>query len=90
MTALDDAKRRWHLAFVSRSAAVESITAQGLAVTVVKTGTFPSRLRPLSAQDGMPPLPAAEIRLHRAAGLSKAAERLADHLQCALIERTPS
>ncbi|WP_315745394.1 MULTISPECIES: LysR family transcriptional regulator [unclassified Bradyrhizobium] len=89
MTALDDARRRWRLAFVSRSAAVESIAAQGFAVTVVKAGTFPSRLRPLSGRDGMPPLPAAEIRLHRAPRLSKAAERLADHLQDALTERTP-
>ena len=41
----------WRLAFVSHSlAAVESIAAQGLAVTVVKSGTFPSRLRALSEQ----------------------------------------
>ena len=47
--ALDAAKRPWRLAFVSHSlAAVESVVAQGLAVTVVKTGTFPPRLRPLS------------------------------------------
>jgi DNA-binding transcriptional LysR family regulator len=79
--ALDAAKRPWRLAFVSHSsAAVESIVAQGLAVTVFKSGTFPSRLRALSDQDGMPPLPAADIRLHRAAGLSQAASLLADHL----------
>ena len=68
MEALDGATRRWRLAFVSHSlAAVESIAAQGLAVTVVKAGTFPARLRPLSERDGMPPLPAADICLHRAA-----------------------
>jgi len=54
------------LAFVSHSlAAVEAIAAQGLAVTVVKSGTFPSKLRVLSERDGMPELPAADICLHR-------------------------
>jgi DNA-binding transcriptional LysR family regulator len=81
MQALDAAKRPWRLAFVSHSlAAVEAIAMQGLAVTVVKAGTFPPRLRRLSDRDGMPPLPCAEIRLHRAANLSRAASLLADHL----------
>src|SRR5262249_8095190 len=56
--ALDKANRPWRLAFVSHSlAAVEAIAALGLAVTVVKSGTFPSSLRRLSARDGLPPLP---------------------------------
>jgi len=85
MEALDGAKRRWRLAFVSHSlAAVESIAAQGLAVTVVKSGTFPSRLRRLSERDGLPPLPAADICLHRAANLSHAGALLADHLRIAI------
>lgn len=79
--ALDASGRPWRLAFVSHSlAAVESIAAQGLAVTVVKSGTFPPRLRALSERDGMPRLPGADIRLHRAAGLSRAASLLADHI----------
>jgi DNA-binding transcriptional LysR family regulator len=83
--ALDAAKRKWRLAFVSHSlAAVESIAAQGLAVTVLKASTFPTRLRALSGRDGMPPLPVAEICLHRAAGLSPAAALLADHLRTAI------
>jgi DNA-binding transcriptional LysR family regulator len=81
MAALDHAKRPWRLAFVSRSAAVEQIAAQGLAVTVVKAGTFPSRLRALSERDGMPPLPGAEIRMHCAPTLSRPASLLADHLR---------
>ena len=86
MEALDGAGRRWRLAFVSHSlAAVESIAAQGLAVTVVKAGTFPARLRPLSERDGMPPLPAADICLHRAKTLSRAAALLADHLRLLTI-----
>jgi len=82
MEALDKARRRWRLAFVSHSlAAAESIAAQGLAVTVVKAGTFPSKLRALSKRDGLPPLPAADICLHRAAKLSRAAALLGDHLR---------
>lgn len=85
--ALDKANRPWRLAFVSHSlSAVEAIAAQGLAVTVVKSGTFPSRLRRLSERDGLPKLPRAEIRLHRARKLSRAATLLADHLVESLAE----
>jgi len=88
MEALDAAKRPWRLAFVSHSlAAVESIALQGLAVTVVKAGTFPPKLRRLSERDGMPLLPAADIRLHRASSLSRPASLLADHLVQALTRQ---
>lgn len=88
MEALDQAKRPWRLAFVSHSvAAVESVVAQGLAVTVMKAGTFPSKLRALSERDGMPPLPAADIRLHRATDLTRPASLLADHLIATLAHR---
>lgn len=81
MEALDASKRPWRLAFVSQSqGAVEAIVAQGLAVTVVKAGTFPSGLRRLSPDDGWPELPSADICLHRAADLSPAATLLAEHL----------
>jgi hypothetical protein len=53
-------------------------------VTVVKAGTFPQRLRALSQEDGMPRLPGADIRLHRATNLSPAASLLADHLAAAM------
>lgn len=85
--ALDKTRRPWRLAFVSHSlAAVEAIAAQGLAVTVVKSGTFPPTLRALSSRDGMPKLPAADIRLHRASNLSRAASLLADHLVAAISQ----
>jgi len=83
--ALDAAGRPWRLAFVSRTlAAVEAIAAQGLAITVVKAGTLPSRLRVVS--NGLPPLPAADIRLHRARNLSQPAALLADHLRLGISE----
>jgi len=86
--ALDAVTRPWRLAFVSHSlAAVESVAAQGLAVTVVKAGTFPPTLRPLSERDGMPRLPAADICLHRAANLSPAGALLADHLHANISQR---
>jgi DNA-binding transcriptional LysR family regulator len=79
--ALDRIERPWRLAFVSHSlAAVEAVVAEGLAVTVVKAGTLPARLCRLSANDGLPDLPAADIRLHRATDLSAAGTLLADHL----------
>ena len=85
--ALDRAGRPWRLAFVSRTlAAVESIAAQGLAVTVVKAGTLPPRLCVLGPRDGLPPLPMADIRLHRARDLSRPAALLADHLQRGISE----
>jgi DNA-binding transcriptional LysR family regulator len=85
MEGLDAAKRPWRLAFVTHSlSAAESIAAQGLAVTVAKSGTFPSRLRALSERDGVPSLPAAEIRLHRAKRLTRAGALLADHLAAGL------
>ncbi|MBR0990616.1 LysR family transcriptional regulator [Bradyrhizobium japonicum] len=85
--ALDAAGRPWRLAFVSRTlAAVEAIAVQGLAVTVVKAGTLSSRLRILPTCDGLPPLPAADIRLHRARNLSRPATLLADHLQRGISE----
>jgi DNA-binding transcriptional LysR family regulator len=83
--ALDAAGRPWRLAFVSRTlAAVEGIAAEGLAITVMKAGTLPARLRILS--DGLPPLPAADIRLHRTRHLSRPAALLADHLQRGISE----
>jgi DNA-binding transcriptional LysR family regulator len=81
MAALDAAGRPWRLAFVSHSlAAVTAIAAQGLAVTVVKAGLLPPELRRLGERDGLPPLPEADIRLHRAPGLGPAGELLARHL----------
>jgi DNA-binding transcriptional LysR family regulator len=83
--ALNKSGRRWKLAFVSHSlAAVEAIVMQGLAVTVVKSGTCPDSLRRLSGKDGLPRLPLADIRLHRAPRLSIAGTLLAEHLIAAI------
>ncbi len=82
IAALNQSGRDWRLAFVSHNlSAVEAIAAQGLAITVVKSGFLPARLRVLSSEHGLPPLPGAEIRLHRARGISKAGALLADYLR---------
>ncbi|MDB5579152.1 MAG: LysR family transcriptional regulator [Bradyrhizobium sp.] len=86
--ALDAARRPWRMAFVSHSlGAVEAVAAQGLAVTVVKAGTFPPKLRLLTDHEGMPQLPAADICLHRATNLSPAGALLADHLRTGISNR---
>jgi DNA-binding transcriptional LysR family regulator len=82
IAALDGSARRWRMAFISHSlAAVEAIAAQGLAVTVTKQGTFPRSLRMLGAEDGLPALPTAEIRLHVSRSAQPPAILLARHLR---------
>lgn len=85
LAALEASGRRFRIAFVSHSlAAVTAIAAEGLAVTVVKAGTRPQGLRIVAERDGLPPLPEADICLHRAGTLAPAAAALADHLTAAL------
>jgi DNA-binding transcriptional LysR family regulator len=82
LDALDRAGRKWRLAFVSPSlAAVEAFAAQGLAVTVTKEGTLPRSLKVLGAEVGLPPLPAANIRLHVSPSADAPASLLAQHLR---------
>jgi DNA-binding transcriptional LysR family regulator len=85
INALEGVKRNWRLAFVSQNhAAVTSIAAQGLAVTIVMERSLACNLRPLSEKDGMATLPNADIRLHRSINLSWASALLADHLAASL------
>lgn len=82
LEALDRSGRAWRLAFVSHSlAAVESVAAKGLAVTVVKASTLPTSLSMLGPAEGLPKLPRADIRMHTAKPLSPAASMLAAHVQ---------
>ncbi|BAT59415.1 HTH-type transcriptional regulator GltC [Variibacter gotjawalensis] len=84
--ALDKIGRPWRLAFVSHStAAVEAVAAEGLAVTVMKAGTFPRSLRHV-APSTLPPLPAADICLHKTRSLSRAGHLLGDRIIEAMTE----
>lgn len=88
LEGLDRMGRSWRLAYVAHGvAAVEAIAAEGLAVTVAKSGTFPARLVRLGPADGLPALPSADICLHRAANGSRAADLLAEHLITAFAAR---
>ena len=81
IAALDAAGRRWALQFVGQSiASVHAAVADGQTLTVAKSGMFPRSLRRAPPELALPRLPAAEVRLHRAAGLSRTARGLADHL----------
>lgn len=85
LSALDRAKRRWRLAYVSQSlGAIEAAAAAGLAVTVIKAGTMPKGLVALAPADGLPALPAFEIALHRARSKNRAVAAMAEHLAAAL------
>ncbi|MEN5083750.1 LysR substrate-binding domain-containing protein [Bosea sp. TWI1241] len=74
LAALNQAGRPWRLLFSSSSIGpVEAMAAAGAALTVVKAGTASAGLRLLGEADGLPPLPASEIALHRAPGRAGAA-----------------
>lgn len=89
--ALDEMGRAWRLAYISTShAAVEAIVAQGLAVTVVKGSMLAPSLRVLQPGRGVPVLPGAEIRLHRAPKISAPARLVTDHLARGLRSRLPA
>jgi DNA-binding transcriptional LysR family regulator len=69
--ALDEAGIAWRLAYMSTSqAAVEAVVAHGLAATVAKKSMVPKTLEELDCVKMLPVLPRAEIRLHRAVGLT--------------------
>jgi len=63
-----------------------SVTTYRVAMLTIAAGPILCLVRALSARDGMPKLPAADIRLHRASKLSRAASLLADHLVSAISQ----
>jgi DNA-binding transcriptional LysR family regulator len=78
IAALEEAGRRWRPAYAAASqAAVEAAVAGGIGCVPVREVTIAPGLRPIA---GLPVLPASEIRLHAAPGLSGGARRLAAFL----------
>lgn len=68
LSALDHAKRRWRLAYLSQSlGAIDGAVMAGLAITVGKAGLQAKELDVFTEADGLPPLPSFETALHRAA-----------------------
>lgn len=85
---LNASGRPWRLAYVSQStAAIEALVEQGLAVSILKSSMLGQGLRRLDGSSGLPSLPGAEIRLHRAANISSGAALVADHLTQKLRQR---
>lgn len=83
--AMDAAGFAWRPAFMSQSlAAVEAIVREGLAVTVVKSSMIAPGLRAVRSLSLRVPLPAAEIRMHRAPGLTRSAALVVEHLEAGL------
>ena len=81
LAALDGAGRRWRIVHESPSlGALEAAVGAGLAIGVGKAGTADGSLRRLGPSLGLPPLPEADIALHRAPGIAAPAARLAEHL----------
>lgn len=79
--ALNKAGLPWRLAYVSQSlSAIEAIVEQGLAITVVKGSMLAPGLRSIHPGRYVPPLPGAEIRLHRSETSPASATLVVDHL----------
>ena len=86
LAALDNAKRRWRLTYISQSlGAIEGASMSGLAITVGKAGALPNGLDILGHAEGLPDLPFFEIALHRASRCNTpGVGALAEHLKEAL------
>jgi len=78
--ALDASDRKWRIAYSSPSqAAVQAAVSAGLAVTVMAQSTVTKDLQVLRSDEGFPPLPLFEIRLHQASEeLTAPVAKLAD------------
>ena len=82
LTALDRAGRAWRIAYTSPSlAGAQAAVRAGLGAAVLPRDMVPADFRILGEGSGVPALDDTEIALYRAAaGVSKVAGRLADHI----------
>lgn len=81
LTALNRAKRSWHISYTSPSLAgtIAAVKA-GLGITVLPEHMIPSGIHPMRTESNMPQLADAEIALMKKEELSKAAEVFAEHI----------
>jgi DNA-binding transcriptional LysR family regulator len=82
LASLNQLGRPYRIAYTSASISgiLAAVTA-GLAVTVLSRSVLPAGVRPLGAQEGLPPLPSATITLHRGGTVSAVAECLANYIR---------
>lgn len=86
--ALERAGRPWRVTYVSPSLAGQQAAVRaGLGVTILPRLMVPAGLGVLGADHGLPALNDTEIALVRAKTISRAAERLADHIVRSLEAR---
>lgn len=83
--ALDEAGRRWRVAYTSTSlTGCQAAVRAGLGFTVLPREMVPPGLQPLGAQAGLPELHETEIALIEAPDLPRPAHALAEHIIRAL------
>jgi DNA-binding transcriptional LysR family regulator len=81
LSALDRAKRVWHISYTSPSLAGSLAAVKaGLGVTVLPANMIPAGLHPARHELGLPELADAEIALMKREELSKAAQVFVDHV----------
>lgn len=87
--ALAAAGRDWRVAYTSQSmAGLAPVVQAGLAIVVVTRSMLGPQLRALDETSGLPPLPAVELALHRAARRpTEPARRLAELIRGELMPR---
>jgi len=82
ISALDEVRKRWRIAYTSTSlAGSHAAVRAGLGVTVLPKDMVPQGFQVLGPNDGLPELHDTEIAMKIAPGMpSKPTERLADHI----------
>lgn len=86
LSALDQAARRWRIAYTSTSlAGAQAAVRAGLGLTVLPRDMVPMGLVAIGPESGLPDLDDTEVALIQAAGtLSQPARRLAEHIVSSL------
>ncbi|HXZ08075.1 MAG TPA: LysR substrate-binding domain-containing protein [Paraburkholderia sp.] len=70
LEALAALERPYHVVYTSQSpTGIRIAVNQGAAVTIIDRCTLPAGWRVLGAQEGLPPLPPADLELHRSAAM---------------------
>ncbi len=81
LSALDRAKRSWHISYTSPSlAGTLAAVKAGLGITVLPANMLPHGIHTIRKENKLPELADAEIALIKRDGLPKVAEMLAEHI----------
>ncbi len=90
LASLDGIGRPYRIAYTSASfSSILAAVNAGLAVTALCHSVLPAGVRPLSLEEGFPPLPPTNITLHRRYPVSAVAECLAGYMRESFNTDTP-